>query len=70
MNVKAISPLASPCIKICTVDAQSQLCVGCLRTLAEIGGWSRLTGEQRQAIMTALPGRAALLADTGHAEDA
>ncbi len=50
-------PIATPCIKVCVVDGESGLCLGCQRTLPEIGGWGRLTDEQRAAIMVELPSR-------------
>jgi uncharacterized protein len=50
-------PIATPCIKVCIVDGESALCLGCHRTLPEIGGWARLTDEQRAAIMAELPAR-------------
>jgi len=43
------------------VDGASGLCLGCFRTLAEIGGWSRLTSEERQRIMADLPARRTLI---------
>lgn len=49
--------IATPCVKVCIVDGASGLCLGCYRTLAEIGGWSRLTDERRAVIMAELPGR-------------
>lgn len=50
-------PVATPCIQVCTVDGRSGLCLGCLRTLGEIGGWSKLTDEERAGIMAELPAR-------------
>lgn len=50
-------PVATPCIQVCTVDGRSGLCLGCLRTLGEIGGWSKLTDEERARIMADLPSR-------------
>jgi predicted Fe-S protein YdhL (DUF1289 family) len=50
-------PIATPCVKVCVVDGASGLCLGCWRTLAEIGGWSGLTDDQRAAVMADLPGR-------------
>ncbi len=32
----------SPCISVCRLDDERTRCVGCHRTLAEIGAWSRL----------------------------
>ena len=46
--------IVTPCIKVCVVDGASSLCLGCFRTLSEIGGWS---GDQRAAIMADLPAR-------------
>ena len=48
----------SPCIKICVIHPESRLCTGCLRSIDEIGAWSRMTPEARREIMAALPDRA------------
>jgi len=53
--------IATPCVQVCIVDGASGLCLGCFRTLAEIGGWSRLTSEERQRIMADLPARRTLI---------
>lgn len=49
--------IATPCVKVCIVDPESGLCLGCFRTLQEIGGWSRLPEEERLALMRDLPAR-------------
>ena len=49
--------IATPCIKVCVVDGASGLCLGCYRTLSEIGGWSALTDDERGAVMADLPAR-------------
>lgn len=51
--------IATPCVKVCVVDGASSLCLGCFRTLSEIGGWSGLTDAERAAVMADLPGRRA-----------
>ncbi|MBW8303254.1 MAG: DUF1289 domain-containing protein [Brevundimonas sp.] len=51
-------PIATPCVKVCIVDGASGLCLGCWRTLPEIGGWSGFSDAERARIMEALPGRA------------
>ena len=51
--------IATPCIKVCIVDGASGLCLGCWRTLPEIGGWSGFTDAERARIMAELPGREA-----------
>lgn len=43
-------PILSPCIGVCTLDAEG-LCIGCLRTLAEIGAWSSLGEDERRRLM-------------------
>lgn len=42
---------ASPCIRICTLDAANAFCTGCGRTLSEIAAWSGLPDASRIAIM-------------------
>ena len=37
----------SPCINVCKIDESKTLCIGCFRTLDEIGEW-RLASESRQ----------------------
>ena len=51
----------SPCIKVCVIHPAMRLCTGCLRSIDEIGAWSRLTPEARKAVMDDLPARAPLL---------
>lgn len=47
--------MITPCISICAIDAETELCEGCGRTLDEISNWSRMTSEQRSEVMRALP---------------
>ena len=48
----------SPCIKICVVHPESRLCTGCMRSIDEIGQWSRMSALERRAVMDDLPSRA------------
>lgn len=48
----------SPCVKLCTIHPTERICIGCMRTIEEIAAWSRLTPENRTAIMAELPTRA------------
>lgn len=48
----------SPCIKICVVHPTERLCTGCLRSIDEIGAWSKMSNEARAALMAELPSRA------------
>jgi predicted Fe-S protein YdhL (DUF1289 family) len=50
-------PIASPCIKVCLIDGESGLCMGCHRTLPEVARWSAMTDAERAEIMDALPAR-------------
>lgn len=51
----------SPCVKLCVIQPESRICVGCHRSIDEIACWSRMTPEARRAIMADLPGRAGQL---------
>ncbi|HVZ54063.1 MAG TPA: DUF1289 domain-containing protein [Pseudolabrys sp.] len=51
--------IETPCIKVCTVDARSGLCLGCGRTLDEIARWGSMTPEERRGVMRELPDRLA-----------
>jgi hypothetical protein len=53
--------IESPCVRICVVHPEARICTGCLRTIEEIGRWSKMTPEERREIMAALPGRTGLL---------
>ena len=48
----------SPCVKICVLHPEERICTGCLRTLDEIGAWSRMSAEARRAVIAELPARA------------
>ena len=43
--------VASPCVGICELDIETDLCVGCLRTRAEVAVWSSASLEIRQEIV-------------------
>ena len=55
------APIKTPCVKVCVVDGESGLCMGCYRRLNEVAGWARLTEAEREAIMAELPSRRALI---------
>jgi len=52
-----MSGIASPCNKVCTLDPISASCIGCGRTLTEIGAWSGMSDAERARIMAELPRR-------------
>jgi uncharacterized protein len=51
--------IVTPCIKVCIVDGESGLCMGCFRSLPEVGRWGRMTDIERRDVMAALPDRRA-----------
>ncbi|WP_332764589.1 DUF1289 domain-containing protein [Phenylobacterium sp.] len=51
------APIKTPCIKVCVVDGESGLCMGCYRKLSEVAGWTKLTEDERASIMDELPSR-------------
>jgi len=53
--------MKSPCNDICTIDHPSGLCVGCARTLSEIGEWASADDERKKAILALLPARIAAM---------
>ena len=47
----------SPCVKICLINPESRLCIGCRRSADEISRWSGMTPQERGKIVATLPGR-------------
>jgi predicted Fe-S protein YdhL (DUF1289 family) len=54
--------MKSPCVKVCIMDPQRDVCMGCARTLDEIGRWGLMSEEERDAVMAELPARRERLA--------
>lgn len=50
MNLSPQRAVLSPCIGICSLDAQG-LCEGCLRTVDEITRWSTMGDAERLWVM-------------------
>jgi hypothetical protein len=44
----------SPCIGVCTMDASTGWCEGCLRTIDEIAGWSLFDNDEKRAVRDAI----------------
>ncbi|HEY4141752.1 MAG TPA: DUF1289 domain-containing protein [Pseudolabrys sp.] len=51
--------IESPCVNICMLDARTETCVGCGRTIDEISRWSTMTPADRSRVMSELPARLA-----------
>jgi predicted Fe-S protein YdhL (DUF1289 family) len=55
--IPIMAAMETPCDKVCTVDHASGLCLGCGRTLEEIGSWTALSDQERSKVMAELPRR-------------
>lgn len=49
--------IPSPCNKVCSIDKESGLCFGCARSMDEIGRWSKMDDQERNAIMAEIDSR-------------
>lgn len=49
--------IASPCNKVCVMDAEQRYCLGCQRTLDEIARWGAMSDAEREAAMAQLAAR-------------
>lgn len=47
----------SPCIKVCFVDPRAQICVGCFRTMEELGRWTKMSDTERALVGSQLADR-------------
>ena len=47
----------SPCIGVCKLDIDSNMCVGCLRSADEIANWPQLDNEKAMQIMRQIKDR-------------
>ncbi len=57
INLDGMSPVASPCIRLCELDANKQLCVGCWRHIDEIIAWSKVGELERRDILERVQAR-------------
>lgn len=51
--------MKSPCVNVCQMDPLRGRCLGCSRTLDEIGRWSEMTDAERERVLAELPRRRA-----------
>lgn len=45
------SSIASPCVGVCKIEPSTGLCLGCLRSLEEIAGWSKASDAAKRTIL-------------------
>lgn len=53
----------SPCVSVCRMDADRLFCIGCLRTIPEIAGWSCADAASKRGVWHAIALRASAHAD-------
>ena len=53
----------SPCIGVCVINPQTQLCDGCFRTLDEIAAWWDYPPEHKRAVLAQVETRLARIMD-------
>jgi predicted Fe-S protein YdhL (DUF1289 family) len=58
---RAETLVESPCNHVCVVHPGARLCIGCGRSLDEIGRWIGLSSAERSRITAQLPARLAAL---------
>ena len=57
MNQKNI---ISPCVGVCSIELESGLCIGCLRSSSEIAMWPQIDRQRAYQIMKEIKGRSIL----------
>ena len=57
-DAELASPVPSPCISVCRMDAVTGWCEGCFRTLDEIAGWGMASDVHKRAVWKLLLERA------------
>ena len=50
-----ITPVPSPCVSLCKMDADRRYCMGCMRTIPEIIAWSKSDDDYKRAVWAELP---------------
>lgn len=56
-TVRASVP--SPCAAVCIINTETRFCLGCYRTIEEIGAWTMMDDDQRRAVVEELKARRA-----------
>lgn len=64
MDTADPSPIDSPCVQICELDADD-ICLGCGRSLAEIGDWLTASDSEKLEIRARAAARLARHCKTG-----
>ena len=57
--MEMVSPLTSPCVGVCQINAKTKFCLGCWRNLREVAHWSRYSDDEKRAVLVSLRERQA-----------
>lgn len=49
--------IPSPCVGVCMINPDTELCIGCWRNMDEITGWPKLNDNARLALVNDLERR-------------
>jgi predicted Fe-S protein YdhL (DUF1289 family) len=52
-----VAAVPSPCVSVCRMNMDTDLCEGCLRTLDEIAAWGRMSEDDKRDVWAALAKR-------------
>lgn len=55
--------VASPCVSVCRINPDTELCEGCLRTIDEVAEWATMSNAERRAVLQAIEARTQALFD-------
>lgn len=47
----------SPCVNVCRINPDTELCEGCMRTIDEVADWAVMSNAQRRAVLDAIEQR-------------
>jgi predicted Fe-S protein YdhL (DUF1289 family) len=55
------TPVPSPCVSLCKMDADRRYCMGCMRTIPEIVAWSKADDDYKRAVWAEIRTREPLI---------
>ena len=58
VGAASVPDVPSPCVSVCRMDARTQLCEGCYRTLDEIAAWSQMEDDDKREVWRLIAQRA------------
>jgi uncharacterized protein len=56
MDTPSELSVKSPCVRNCCLDDQD-ICIGCLRSIDEIVGWSQFNLDEKQQVISSIKDR-------------